>query len=756
MSLYHELKRRNVIRVAIAYLALAWLVTEVAGTVFPAFGIPDWGVRFFVIAFALGFVPALIISWVYEVTPEGLKREKDVVRDASITHHTAKRLDGFTIGLIVVALAFILADRLWLSPRYEQQITAPAEVVTEAVQTPEATPTYPPNSIAVLPFVNMSPDPDNEYFADGLSEELLNVLARIDGLSVTGRTSSFHFKGTSPDLREVAKTLGVAHILEGSVRKQENQVRVTAQLIHASDGFHMWSDTFDFQLGDIFAVQDQIATEVASALREALLGEARAAAISVTERTAPNIDATTYSLYLQALARFGPRTLEGHEAAIQLLKQVTEVAPEFAEGWAALSVVTLLLHNNHGTITWGDAKATAAPAVANALALAPDKSVVQAAWGQYNSERLTLDGYQPARDILIRAFERAIELDPHNPEALYWFASFWNGESEREYERALALLERALAIDPLRIIARMHKIVNLHALGRIDEARAYALESIHLFPQQAFFYALLARMEASRGRIGRAWLWLEQTNPADRSKNFHLQRLYIAKALDYETGMRDAWAQLLVNPYSQPAAEAFFQVREGDVATAIATLETAAAELGLENFNLNIGSLKAIAGDCVGALEVHARVHGDDLYDDAESLIDRLYVSNAGYVALCMNATGRTDQAKAIAEAIVTRTDWVDEAPPFSGEAPDYQLARIAALCVLGEEAQALQRLEAYIAGGQRNLWKFDLVYIDQDPRFQALHDNPRFIELVEKVRAENARMLDAVLSGEVVLEDEQ
>ncbi len=155
MSLYNELKRRNVFRVAIAYLALAWLVTEVAGTLFPAFGIPDWGVRFIVILFALGLVPALIISWVYELTPEGLKREKDVVHDASITHLTAKRLDVFTIGLIVVAFAFILADRFWLSPRHVEQSAPPAAVVTDTVQTAgsePAEPQYPLNSIAVLPF----------------------------------------------------------------------------------------------------------------------------------------------------------------------------------------------------------------------------------------------------------------------------------------------------------------------------------------------------------------------------------------------------------------------------------------------------------------------------------------------------------------------------------------------------------------------------------------------------------------------------
>ena len=203
MSLYNELKRRNVIRVAVAYLAGAWLLIEVAGTLFPVFGIPDWGIRFVVIVLALGFVPALIISWAYELTPEGLKREKDVVREASITHFTAKRLDGITIGLIVVALAFILADRFWLGPRLAQQLPAPATVATDSVQTSEpetAAPQYPPNSIAVLPFINMSSDPEQEYFSDGISEELLNLLSKIPDLRVISRSSAFSFKGKDADI----------------------------------------------------------------------------------------------------------------------------------------------------------------------------------------------------------------------------------------------------------------------------------------------------------------------------------------------------------------------------------------------------------------------------------------------------------------------------------------------------------------------------------------------------------------------------
>ena len=248
MSLYAELKRRNVFRVAVAYLAGAWLVTEVAGTLFPAFGVPDWGIRFVVIILALGFLPVLIFSWVYELTPEGLKREKDVVRETSITHLTAKRLDGITIAIIFVALAFILVDRFWLAPRYADLAGPAADTLAAPVQAPvsaPAGPEYPPDTIAVLPFVNMSDDTANEYFSDGISEELLNLLAKIPDLKVIARTSSFAFKGKDATISEVAGELNVGHVLEGSVRKAGDQVRITAQLIRARDSSHLWSETYD-------------------------------------------------------------------------------------------------------------------------------------------------------------------------------------------------------------------------------------------------------------------------------------------------------------------------------------------------------------------------------------------------------------------------------------------------------------------------------------------------------------------------------
>ena len=300
MSLFNELKRRNVFRVAIAYLAGAWLLTEVSGTLFPVFGIPDWGVRFVVIVFALGFVPTLIISWVYELTPEGIKRETDVVRDTSITHLTAKRLDVFTIGLIVVALAFILADRLWFGPGLVTQTTTPVAAGTDSVQTvnlEESDFQYRHKSIAVLPFEDMSESRDQGWFADGLTEEILNTLVRTPDLMVSSRTSSFAYRGTQTPIPQIARELGVAHVLEGSVRRAGERIRVTAQLIRAVDGFHVWSENFDRSTEDVISIQEDLAINIAKALKTTMDPSALERMLQAGTRS---VDA--YEHYLNGLA----------------------------------------------------------------------------------------------------------------------------------------------------------------------------------------------------------------------------------------------------------------------------------------------------------------------------------------------------------------------------------------------------------------------------------------------------------------------
>jgi TolB-like protein len=254
MSFFAELKRRNVVRVGIAYAVIGWFLAQVAEFAFENFDAPPWVLKSFVVMLLLGLPIALFFAWAFEMTPEGVKREEDVDRSKSITHTTGRKLDFIIIAALAVALAYFLWERQAGVDQAEP--AAPAAVASDTEV-----------SIAVLPFVNMSSDKENEYFADGLSEELLNQLAQIPNLLVAGRTSSFSFKGKNEDLRAIGATLDVANVLEGSVRRQGNNVRVTAQLIRVSDGFHLWSNTYDRTMDDVFLIQDDISANVAAAMK---------------------------------------------------------------------------------------------------------------------------------------------------------------------------------------------------------------------------------------------------------------------------------------------------------------------------------------------------------------------------------------------------------------------------------------------------------------------------------------------------------
>ena len=254
-----ELKRRNVFRVAVAYVVASWLVLQVADIVLQGIEAPAWVMKVFMLVLALGLPFVLLFSWAYELTPEGLKKEKDVDRTASITPETGRKLNLITIGMLVAVLAVVVVDRTLM---HDHDATPGDTVATSVAE----------KSIAVLAFEDLSPAGDQAYFADGLSEELLNVLAQVPELKVAGRTSSFAFKGTNTDLREIGELLNVAHILEGSVRKAGNRIRVTAQLIKADDGFHLFSETYDRDLEDIFAVQDEIAQKISAALLTEIVG----------------------------------------------------------------------------------------------------------------------------------------------------------------------------------------------------------------------------------------------------------------------------------------------------------------------------------------------------------------------------------------------------------------------------------------------------------------------------------------------------
>ncbi len=422
-TLIGELKRRNVFRVAVAYLVAGWLVMQIADIVLDATLAPDWVMQVFLLFISLGFFVSIIISWAYEITPEGLKLQAEVDRDESITGDTGRKLDLITIGLLVSVLIIVGVERTF----FPQQVAEDSAEQSAAAVADK--------SIAVLAFEDLSPEGDQAYFAEGLSEELLNVLAQVPGLKVAGRTSSFAFRGKDKDLREIGELLNVAHILEGSIRKSGNRIRVTAQLINAKDGFHLYSETYDRELSDIFELQDEIAESIATAMLSEIIGTESVAKATRT-------DTQTYDLYLLARQRIHSRDADAMREATVMLDRALEIDPIYAPALAQKALVTYLMSDSLGG--YGDTPvAEALPAamriVDQAIALDAQHADAHAIRG------LLLDDLN-RYDESIAELRLALQMNPTMSEAATWLASSLAAIGRRDEEREI--LEEVVKRDP--------------------------------------------------------------------------------------------------------------------------------------------------------------------------------------------------------------------------------------------------------------------------------------------------------------------
>jgi adenylate cyclase len=443
VSFYAELKRRNVFRVGIFYAIAAWLVIEVAETVLPLFDVPAGVLRGLIVLLVLGVVPVLVFSWIYELTPDGLKRDSGSTPDPAFNAATGHKLNVATIVAAVLVIGVIALDRLLPQSRDPSPVIDTAEIGVRAAFPATAgnaalTPVL--KSIAVLPFVNMSADAENEYFADGISEELLNVLVKVEDIGVASRTSSFAYKGRELGAAVIAEELKVNHILEGSVRKAGNRVRITAQLIDAVNDRHLWSETYDRELTDIFAIQDEIANAIVAALRGTLGSGEVERAVTVRADT-DNLDA--YQLYLKARELFITRVRL--DESVRLFEQVIALDPEFARGWellAASSAVIIDWEDFYPGIDTGHLSVRALEAAERALALDPTLALPWAA-------RALLMNYQmpiPFAESLV-LFDKAISADPAQASVYLWRAITWINLGF--LERAMNDVDACLAIDPV-------------------------------------------------------------------------------------------------------------------------------------------------------------------------------------------------------------------------------------------------------------------------------------------------------------------
>jgi TolB-like protein/Tfp pilus assembly protein PilF len=448
-NFFAELKRRNVYKVAIAYGVVAWLLMQIASQIFPFFEIPNWAVRLVVLLLIIGFPIALIIAWAFEATPEGIKRTE--AADAA-----GERSRGGA-WVYIVAIGAALSVGLFFLGRY----TA-SRKQTESAELPA-------KSIAVLPFENLSEEKGNAYFADGIQEEILTRLAKIADLKVISRTSTQQFQSKPADLSEIGKRLGVANILEGSVQRSADQVRVNVQLIKAATDAHLWADTFDRKLTDIFAVESDIATTIAETLQAKLTGSEKAA---IAKRPTANPEA--YELYLKGRFFWNKRTAADLRTAIDYFNQALGKDPSYALAYAGLSDSYDLLPF-YGAASPADSRPQAKAAAKKALEL--DDTLAEAHTSLASVLTDELDFEQSAKE-----YERAIQLNPNYATARQWLA-YGPLVALGEFDRAIAEGERAVELDPLSLIINANLGTTYFLARRYDQAIAQLRKTIEMDPR---------------------------------------------------------------------------------------------------------------------------------------------------------------------------------------------------------------------------------------------------------------------------------
>lgn len=471
--IFLELKRRNVLRTVAAYGVLAWLIIQIAAVVFPVLGVPDWVTTLIVVLMIIGFPVSIVVSWVYDWTPEGV-----VATDAIEADHDAvstafgRQIDFVIITLLAVAIGWLVYERL--------------------------PPAAPEKSIAVLPFANLSPDPESEYFVDGFSEDLLNALARLPDLRVIGQSSSFTFR-QDRDISKIGKKLNVATVLDGSVRKSDGRLRITARLLDTSNGYQIWSQSFDRGLRDIFAIQDEISHAIVDAMKIHLVGDVEAR-LPVTE--AANVEA--YNFYLLGRHHFKRRSVAELEHARELFNRAIASDPNYAPAYAALvDTLSLLSEGAFGSIPMKVVSAEAMPLLDKAFRINPDLADIHASLGFLR---------RMERDFLAAeaSLKRAIELSPNMARAHNWLYSTYDGASR--HRESIEALKRAFELDPLSPIISANLSAEYWSRGEDHEALTAANRVIEILPESPVGYLRAGRVYWTRGDLAEALMWYQEAD----------------------------------------------------------------------------------------------------------------------------------------------------------------------------------------------------------------------------------------------------
>jgi TolB-like protein/Tfp pilus assembly protein PilF len=568
INFFSELKRRNVYKVAVAYAVVSWLLIQAASILFPTFDAPPWMMKVFVVVLVLGFPAALIMSWAFEITPEGIRRESEVGPNESVRRRTGRKIVALTISLGVVA-AGLLAYQV-LRPKQGP----PAPLKTEAAAAP-----IPEMSIAVLPFDNLSHDPENAYFSEGIQDEILTRLAKIAQLKVISRTSTQRFKSSGDDLRQIAQQLRVANILEGSVQKVNDQVRVNVQLIKAANDAHLWAEVYDRKLTDIFAVESEIAKTVAEMLQAKLTGSAEHVLAS-----RPTQNPEAYQLYLKGRYFWNRRTSENLNKAIELFQQALEKDPAYALAYAGLADSYALLPVYSNTAPRTDIERAIAAAH---RAIELDDSLAEAHTSLGN---VLVDNLEFAAAEV--EFRRAISLNPNYATAHQWFGE--GLAAQGRFAEALAELQLAHDLDPLSLIINTVYGSLLNEAGYPDKAVQQLHKTLEMDPGFSIATFMLGQAWEEKGDLKQAEVfyanaWAANNHPI---RNALLACVYVRVGKESDARkIRDELTNRAQHEYVPSYALALVELALGAKEKAMTLLEKAYDERGIQ-IGGNTSSLK--------------------------------------------------------------------------------------------------------------------------------------------------------------------
>ena len=708
MNFFDELKRRNVLRVAAAYALVAWILIEAGSVLLPTFGAPEWFFRVYVIIVAAGFIVSLIFAWVFEITPDGVKLDRDVDRETDRTRGNS-RLNVGIIALLVVALGVSLTFNLTgMRERHEEQ-----------------TATERRDSVAVLPFLSLSSDPDNRFFADGIHADLLTRLSEADSLRVISGTSVAEYRDTTKNVRQIGQELGVSTIVEGAVQRSGDQVRIMVQLVDARRDEPIWSDSFDraLTMQNVFAIQSEISSKIAGSLRAAMTPDEQ-------ERLArtPTTNIEAYAQYVQGRINLYQRRFETLLEARGQFERAVDLDPDYAEAYAALAETVIVLFINHNALTAGEAFSVSEAAAQKALELDPELAEAFAVRGliEYSHWKQTKDDERIQNAAA--SFEQALTLNPNLANGYVWYSAVH--DSLLQTDQAIAMLLKAIEIDPLGRIPYLNLPGMYAAQGDSDRAIQIWLKAMALFPDWPSPIEYLAEHLERLGRLDEALAWYQQAEPLASDPMSGARTISIYNDFGIDEPIEEWLASIPAEHPLFPLGQGYQLFARGDYTEALEVFESLPNidDMPTEFIYPIMAVSSVFLDDYDNAYEYMARGY-PVLVSDATNVVTPHNAGRAILLAYIQQKRGKDNLATRLLEEAEVAVAGMPRLGRSGHGIRDVQI-----LVLQGRKEAALDRLRDAIDEGFVSLSGFEIWGLEIDPLLAPLRGEPRYQAMLSEI----------------------